>query len=243
MTEIYLEMLDLLKKEMKDSIDLINIADENPSQQLEHQIELLTAIKKYADHKKASKNTSRPCDLGTTCKDFVTDKEMDFLLNSNNEDFSGFVIKEQHEDAVDETDSETQKYKIERKIRGAFIPEIEAFIPESIVRQLDLKHGDYVFAEPYQKDSRKFNYSLAERGNGENDDRIQWNKCVVQKQGAMFVIEESLELGKIKLGEAPHAAVLSDEDVRQFELADGSVIDVACLKGNEHQVKVIWKHG
>lgn len=38
-------------------------------------------------------------------------------------------------------------YRFERKVRGGFIPEIEAFVPEGIVRKLGLINGDLVFAE------------------------------------------------------------------------------------------------
>lgn len=138
-------------------------------------------------------------------------------------------------------------YRVERRLKGAFIDEIEGFVPESILRQLGIEHGDYVYAEPIpavKVGQNRFRYELAEKSEAsEAPGRIECKGCPVKKDGELLVVNRSLVTGKsIKFNDYPFSIVLNDRDIVQFELSEGDVVDVAFYENQPTAASVIWKH-
>lgn len=138
-------------------------------------------------------------------------------------------------------------YRVERKLKGAYVNEIEGFIPESILRNMGIEHGDYVYAESIpavKAGQNRFRYELAEKSDvGSAPGRIEFKGCLVKKDGDLLVLKKSLVTGKsIKLNDYPYAIVLSDRDIVQFELTEGDVVDVALYENQPTAASVIWKH-
>lgn len=142
---------------------------------------------------------------------------------------------------------ERPMYRVERKLKGAYVDDIEGFIPESILRNKGIEHGDYVYAEPIpavKVGQNRFLYELAEKSDGGSaPGRIEFKGCLVKKDGDLLVLKKSLVTGKsIKLNDYPYAIVLSDRDIVQFELSEGDVVDVALYESQPTAASVIWKH-
>jgi hypothetical protein len=136
----------------------------------------------------------------------------------------------------------TQKmYLVERKLRGAYCPEINAFIPEGVLRRIGISHHDYVYAEKIE--DNKYLYSIAKKGPGVDPiDRVQLNFCVVEKEAGVLVVKRTVEDGDIWIDEVPFTFVLNEEEVREMEIEEGDIIDLAYYKGNPQNHKIIWKY-
>lgn len=140
-----------------------------------------------------------------------------------------------------ETISEQKMYLVERKIRGAFVPEIEGFIPEGIVRRLDIEHHDYVYAEKI--DENKYIYTLAAKGEGkEPENRVQINYCIVENEAGMLVTKRTVEDIDIRYDECPYTIILNPKDVRDMDIKEGDIIDIAFYSNSPETHKIIWKH-
>lgn len=142
---------------------------------------------------------------------------------------------------------ERPMYLFHRKIRGGFLQEIEGFVPEGIVRRLDLEDGDYVYAkeiEPAEGQRRRFLYDLAKKGAGVSPkDRVQLNYCPVEKEGGVLVIKKSLENGKdLRLDEVPYTLVLNQDEINEFQIYEGDIIDIAYPVGKMQAHKILWVH-
>lgn len=132
-------------------------------------------------------------------------------------------------------------YKVERKIRGFFIPEIEAFIPESIARDLELNHHDYVFAK--YLGNRKYEYTLAKRSQEEvSIGRIEYNFCIVEKKVGRLSVSSTIHNEIIKVNELPYTVLLHEDDIQSFNIQDGDVIDIAFPENEPDKHKIIWKY-
>ncbi|MEK5217751.1 DUF2325 domain-containing protein [Psychrobacillus sp. FSL H8-0487] len=136
-------------------------------------------------------------------------------------------------------------YRFERKVRGGFIPEIEAFVPEGIVRKLGLINGDLVFAEKKEDiGPNHYQYTVAEKiGSDDSNERSQFNLCPVEKDGDLWVVTRSQETDDlIKLDNVPYRVLLNHQDIKDLDLQKGDLVDIAFLNNNPHNVKILWKH-
>lgn len=145
------------------------------------------------------------------------------------------------------SESERTMYRVERKLKGGFIAEIEGYVPETVLRQQAIEHGDYVFAEPIPAlkfGQNRFRYELAKKSDvSEVPGRIEYTCCPVIKDGQLLVVTHSSVTGaRIKSNESPYSIVLNDRDIGQFDLSEGDVVDVAFYDSNPSAAAVVWKH-
>lgn len=139
--------------------------------------------------------------------------------------------------------STQQAYRFERKLRGGFLPEIEAFIPEGIIRKLGLEHGDLVRATKLENELHKYIYELFEKGDGkEPEGRIQLDYCIVEKEAGSLVVKKYGGEQVIRLDEVPYTMILPEKDIREFSINEGDLIDLAFFRTNPHLCKILWKH-
>lgn len=146
------------------------------------------------------------------------------------------------------SDSLRPMYRVERKLRGAYIPEIDAFIPEKVLRQENIQHGDYVYAEPTGTNSsgqKQFIYELAKKApqKEEPEGRVEYLYCPVEKDVYMYVVKRSGITGEnIRLDEVPFTIVINNDDLERFNIQEGDLVDVAFYKNNPDSARIVWKH-
>lgn len=178
----------------------------------------------------------------------VTDNPPQLASDEVNVEDAPCLGQSPHEPEVeDSNDFDRARYRVDRRLKGAFIEEIEGFIPESILRQLGIEHGDYVYATPIpavKAGQNRFRYELAEKSEAmDAPGRIEFKGCPVKRDGELLVLNRSLVTGKsIKFNDYPFSIVIHDRDIVQFELAEGDVVDVAFYENNPTAASVIWKH-
>lgn len=135
-------------------------------------------------------------------------------------------------------------YPLERKLKGGivFIGNKTEFIPESVIRAKDFKHGDFIKIEQINKYTNDF--IKVKESDNTNCDREEVDFCrVVMKDGAL-VASEQIVGGKrqlIKLdGETPFTFLLRDDDIQQNNLTEDSIVAIAYSKLNPNYHKVSW---
>lgn len=140
-----------------------------------------------------------------------------------------------------------EKYRFERKLRGGYIQAIEGYVPEGVVRRLDLQHGDYLYAvevEPGYHQKRRFEYSLAEKGTGiEPPERVQYNYCPVEVESGRLVVKKSLDSGEdIRLDEVAYTVILNEDDIRSLKIKENDIVDIAFPLGKPEANRILWQY-
>ena len=227
-----------LKKEMVECINSVNYENVDIQKELmEKYWELIQSFKELEAFKAQHPFLFKTSDDKQPHEDRVTDE-----------------IGQQADDINDKNESPERKdekhvlgYRFERKIKDGFVPEIEGFVPEGIIRKLGLEHGDLVSAIPIESDEssrRHFHYELVEKGDGHDaPDRVQVNYCAVHKEAGRLVVDKSEETGEyIRYEEGLYTVILDEYDVQKHYLREGDLIDIAYPVGKPHLSKVLWVH-
>ncbi|WP_085523601.1 DUF2325 domain-containing protein [Tuberibacillus sp. Marseille-P3662] len=137
-------------------------------------------------------------------------------------------------------------YSFERKLKGGYLPDIDAYVPETIVRSLDLKDGDQVKATEKGLDHKqrlRYHYELAQKGKGQNDpNRCEIKYCIVEKDQNLWVCQKNLAGENIRIDDMPFTIRIRESEVQEFRLAEGDIVDVAYYANNPVNSRVNWKH-
>lgn len=138
-------------------------------------------------------------------------------------------------------------YPLERKLKGGYIEKLDAYVPERIIRELELTHGDMVRVTP--KDTRNvktkrvyYHFELIEKGDGQNPNRGEMLYCIIEKSGDLWVCNKTLSGESIQLDDLPFTIRIKDSEVQEFNLSEGDIVDIAYYLNNPVASKVIWKH-
>lgn len=166
------------------------------------------------------------------------------------------VLEQQLEDLLVKSTNLSEKpstssngpYVFHRNLKGGVLKDADIFVPEGVIRKLNLKPGDKVFAKKVK--DRPFgppiyDFEVAERGDGNDpEDRIQIGFAIVEHDKSLnrLVCQKTADGRMIRYDEAPYTVILSEEDVREFHLEEGDIIDLAFSKHNPRFVRVLWKH-
>lgn len=158
------------------------------------------------------------------------------------------------EKTVETKDKETQldeeafegPYEFQRYLKGGVVLDLNGYVPEGIIRRLDLNSGDLLYAKKVDSkgDSKPhYIYHVAERTNKpDNSGRVQYNLCPVEETGGRLVVRTSNQSGLIKAKGELMPLILSEYDAEENDLVAGDIIDVAFFENNPNSIKVIWKH-
>jgi hypothetical protein len=141
-------------------------------------------------------------------------------------------------------------HRFERKIKGGWLSDINAFVPEKVVRELELEHGDLVFAEKLESHQEydgptRYEFEVAEyRSEPQPRDRVQINWAIVEYQALLgrFVCEKTISGEYIRLGEVIHTALISEKEVIDYQIKDGDIVDLAYNVNNPDNMRVIWRY-
>lgn len=141
-------------------------------------------------------------------------------------------------------------HQFERKLRGGFVASIKpsgAFIPESIVRKMELQDGDLlrVVKQHITNGQRRHEFKRERSMENPQTERIQINYCVVRNEGATTYVQQYYSpdgLVDIRMNGTPLRFNLKYEDVMGLKLEEDDLIDIAFWRNNASSVKAIWKH-
>lgn len=242
------EQIDLMKGNMKQTVDHMS------SDNLEDCFTVLTSQYKVLKQLFMIEGLKQNVGISNQVEEkpeSIPDKSIvtDSQPNKGVEDTLRDSVVSQTEEQEKEVTPFRPMYQVERKLRGAYVPYIDGFIPEKIVRNLGLEHGDYVYAEPielqHQSEPKRFEYELAKKSDEIIlDDRVEYTHCPVEKDAYMYVVNRSTTTGEqIRVDDAPFTVLINDSDIERFDIHEGDVVDIAFYESNPSSAKVIWKHG
>jgi hypothetical protein len=142
-------------------------------------------------------------------------------------------------------------YRFERKLKGGWLPNIQAFVPERMVRELELSHGDLVYASKLTQKSQtegptRYSFELAERRNeSEPKDRVQINYAIVDWDVDIkrFVVSSTISEGMIRDSDGtPMTLLISDQEANDLKIKEGDIVDVAYHTGQSSVIRLIWRY-
>ncbi|WP_257351352.1 DUF2325 domain-containing protein [Pseudalkalibacillus decolorationis] len=165
--------------------------------------------------------------------------EVDEVLHGDGE------LEEEKGSRVDQLDANT--FVFERKLKGGQLQDIDAYVPEKVIRQLGLNQGDYVRAtlkKTGEVNSKRKHYffELVKKGEGKDQDRKVIPYCVVEKDGGLWVCNQTMSGENIKLGELPFTIRIKESEIMEFHLEEGDIVDIAYFADNPSYCRVVWKH-
>ncbi|MGM0817425.1 MAG: hypothetical protein ACQEUO_18310 [Bacillota bacterium] len=115
------------------------------------------------------------------------------------------------------------------------------YIPETIIRDMNIATGDIIKAEPTSYEGR-YNYSLYEKVNldGIEQDRVEIKFGVVDDEDGQLVVKRTTD-GEIYM-DGEKASVTVHEGLKEkYGLVEGSIVDLAYLK-SEKRLQIAWHH-
>lgn len=145
-------------------------------------------------------------------------------------------------------EKEQKAYRFERKIRGGIIPDINAFVPEKIVQDLDLQNGDLVYARLlYKVDDGpdRYEYELVERGAGTPPEGIiEVNKGIVDYFPSLggFGVSKTAEQDEIIYEGRGIVLPINDDDSDAFKIQRGDIVNLAFYENNPEYTRVRWRY-
>lgn len=170
------------------------------------------------------------------------------LLDFNKEDEEDFAKLLAEAESGDEVDIKVA-YRFDRKIRGGYIQEIDAFVPEKIVHELDLHDGDLLYAtkiREVQDGPDHYEYEVADRGPGKPPKgivEVKWGLVEYYPAAPSgFAVTKTATGESINLDGEKLALYISDDDANQFKIQENDVIDIAFYENNPENPKVRWRH-
>jgi len=137
----------------------------------------------------------------------------------------------------------------ERRVKGGVVPEIAAFVPEKVVRNLDLQHGDKVYAKheftPHGAPTH-YEYELAQRANPpqENDSIFEVNMGIVSyspRDGGL-VIERTIHSDRILHDGEAVVLPIQNDDLHMLDIKENDIVSAAFYRNNPETVRLRWKY-
>ncbi|MGN7299094.1 DUF2325 domain-containing protein [Ferdinandcohnia sp. SAFN-114] len=216
-------LLEKIKEEMAESIATISFENIKESeQQISDYLQLVTLIDK------------------------LPLRFLDSLILNKIED-----KMESHELPIVESEVEDTEqveegvYKFNRKLRGGHLEGTNILVPESITRQLILDHGD-IIKPSYNPHTERYYFELIKKGNRVvNPERQQVSYGIVEKESSMLLVSTYLDNGSkrlVKVDENLHTFILNQDDILEFSIEPGDIVDIAYYSSNVKTVRVIYKY-
>lgn len=225
-----------LKEEMKTVIDKVSVSNLSDTQHyIERYFKFFNELSEFNQFREDNIITIGVLDTKAT-----EDNENVSLINKSEQ-----IDEDTNNTELSEIGPDGRKmYKFERNIKAGCLPEIGAYVPESIIRKLNLEHNCYLYAESIGDTyDRHFNYELAKHSNDPYcPNREQINFCLVENRDGFLMINKSYESGDIRIGDSPYSILIKENDIIEFGIRENDIIDVAFPAGKPDEAKVIWKH-
>ena len=140
-------------------------------------------------------------------------------------------------------------YLFERKTKGGWVPSLQAFVPERVVRELSLEHGDLVYAKKIADvgdGPPRYEFQVAEhREELQPKDRVQINYALVKWDNMLkrFFIDETVSEGTIRDKDgAPMTILINETEASELKLKAGDIVDVAYNINQPSVMRCIWRY-
>lgn len=143
-------------------------------------------------------------------------------------------------------------YPLSRNLYGGFLltgsSSNAIFVPESIIRELDLEDGDIVSAEiiPGGSNLKPFyKYSLVRKGTAlkeANRKEFKFGIVDYDQELNQFYVEKNSSNEKLRVEDTPTRFMISQEDARQYNIKTGEIVDVSWYENNFTKGRVVWKY-
>lgn len=144
-------------------------------------------------------------------------------------------------------------YPFERRLSGGFLrtenTESDIFVPEKYVRELDIKDGDMVFADEIGTDYQgrtNYHYEVIKRTSEKTEnDRKEFVFAIVEldESSGRYVIYENIHKEKLRTEDGDMTTyVLNEKEMNQFNIDEGSIVDLAWYSGSFDTARVVWHY-
>lgn len=140
-------------------------------------------------------------------------------------------------------------YEFDRKLKGGTLIGKNCFIPERIVREQGIEHGDLVRVKETGRDEMSgnvfYDFTVEEsRNRPPSPDRVSIDYAVVEYDEFLrrYYVEEDMLGNIVRIDEVPQKLYIQDSDVTYYELEEGDIIDIAYSKKQSNYVRVVWKY-
>lgn len=178
-------------------------------------------------------------------KDSNQSVKNDLIVNNELKKVESVVKTANREETKEKEDGKV--YTFQRNLQGGILPAIKGFVPEGIVRKLDVEHGDLVKATllpSAEGRPPRYLYELVEKlGKAGMHNRLQFNYCPVENQAGRLLVSKSGETGSLlKVDGELFSHLFSDYEIEEFELKEGDLVDIAVFSDNLASSRLIWRH-
>lgn len=132
-----------------------------------------------------------------------------------------------------------------RDLAGGEFGSFRIFVPEKVIREMDVEEGDWVQARPIAAKTTKgvsrtlYDYEIVRKA----EEKIPTKRC--ELKFAVVEYEESLDLFYIYHREReglPMKLMIKERNAEAFRLEEGDLVDFAYWEGEEINGVVAWKH-
>ena len=145
--------------------------------------------------------------------------------------------------------SDEDIHRFERRIKGGVVPSLEAFVPEKIIHELDLCHGDLVKAKFLFKPDNgpaRYEYEIVERATGPKspDNIVEIDMAVVSYEPRCggLALAKTVSADEIEYEGEHLVLAITDEDIEMMDLRVGDIVNAAFYANNPNYMKVRWKY-
>lgn len=121
------------------------------------------------------------------------------------------------------------------------------FVPESIVREMDLNDGDLIEYKPFKDSTPQkphYEYMIIERNTEySQSSRKVFDKGIVESyQGTLFIQKNSQGETLQEIAGQPYYYI-NDYEKEKYNIVVGNVVDIAWLNGRfKPMARVVWKY-
>lgn len=216
------DLFDLYKKRVLEQLDAVSIFDD------------------AAEYQESFKDI----EMKIRAMSSLIDIRLDLNIDS-----SSYIPTPQLESAVViddiEEDSTQKTYVFERKLRGGLIhlDDSDYFVPEQMVRHMNVTHGDEVeiTREYMNKGMKRYIFRIVNRIGKHPENRIQLSHYVVTSSpdNDSLILHSDLQG---KHNNPSHLYYISHNDIENYSLKAGSVVDAAYYVDNPEGISIIFKH-
>ncbi|WP_085523143.1 DUF2325 domain-containing protein [Tuberibacillus sp. Marseille-P3662] len=162
------------------------------------------------------------------------------IYSKHNEELEAKTVGDGDAKSKKKSDEINNGFLFERNLKGGYIPQLDTYVPEKVIRNLELTHGDRVKALP--KKGAHFHFELIQKGEGDNPNRAEIKYCIIEKDGDLWVCNRTLSGESIHINDLPYTVHLKASEIKDFHLKEGDIVDIAYIVDNPNICKVVWKH-
>lgn len=148
-----------------------------------------------------------------------------------------------HSLARTESFEKRKSYVFQRKLKGGELQGTTYFVPERIVRALELEHGDFVYVTENADGQYKHRFEVAERRYmPANEERGCCSYAIVEydETRQQFFVEKDMQQNRISVNGAPHRFWIPPKDASSIVIGD--IIDLAYYKSSPNIFRVVWTY-